>query len=322
MVEEDIQELKNRWEQVRNRFQFSPMAETRLTTLAENASAKSWPLRGVDETPAKYFDASFTELEKDFNLSLEQVALLVEILEDTLLFDDGYSAMISPELEGELAENQISSSLRRLSIPEDFPVELTGLAPETIKLCALENIRSVGDFAGFSQRMADNVVLGGDFKSILNALAHADEVGISKFLPIRPGKAGLQFPEAVGILVGKLSNEEQEALAYSTQFKAATIQPARAKALAGPAKAKLEGLLQQLIDTMPTQTTALLEEIQSGKRTPERAFLILDNPRSEHLAVELIRPLLKGDASKSRQSAPATAPAKKRSFWSKLFRRG
>lgn len=329
-------EIESRWDDVRSRFQFSPMADTRLTTLAENASAKSWPLRGVDETPAKYFDASVGELKTDFNLDDEQIVLLIEILEETLLFDDGYTAMISPQIESDLAENQITTSLNRLGIPEDFPIELSGLSAETIELCGLEGVKTVGDFAEFSQRMADNVILGGDFKAILNALAHADDVGISKYLPLRPGKKGLQFPEAVGILIRKLSDEEQDALASAAGYKASTIPAARAKAIAPKAKETLERLFARIRGLLPDQTQEFLAEIQSGQRTVERSFLILDDPRVEHIAVDLVGPLIKGKAKAVAvvESESAEAPVgrvlggvspsvepKKKGFFARLFGR-
>ncbi len=326
-------ELETRWDDVRSRFQFSPLADTRLTTLAENASAKSWPLRGVDETPAKYFDASFGELKTDFSLDEEQTTLLIEILEETLLFDDGYSAMISPEIESDLAENQITTSLNRLGIPDDFPIELSGLSTETIELCGLEGVKTVGDFAGFSQRMADNVILGGDFKAILNSLAHADDVGISKYLPLRPGKSGLQFPEGVGILIRKLSDEEQDAIALTSGYKAATIPPARAKSIAPKAKEKLEANFELLRNVLKSQAKDFVNEIQSGQRTVERSFLILDDPRVEHIAVELVGPIVRG---KVKPVEPKAAPVstgkvlgggstpsvvKKKGFFARLFGR-
>ncbi len=44
--------------------------------------------------------------------------------------------------------------------------------------------------------MAQNVVVGGDFKILLNSLSHVDESGIAQCLPFRPGKKGLHLIEA------------------------------------------------------------------------------------------------------------------------------
>ena len=330
--------LEARWDEVRTRFQFSPMADTRLTTLAENASAKPWPLRGVDETPSKYFDASFGELKSEFNLEDNAITLLIEILEETLAFDDSYVAMINPEIEDGLAEHQVTTALRNLGVPTDYPVELTGLSDDTVELCKLEEVRTVGDFAEFSQRMADNVVVGGDFRAILNALAHGDEDRIAEVLPIRPGKQGLHFPEALGILIrNRLSQEEQEAFAVATGFAArGSMTPAKARAGAARAKDKLDPLINRLILTLNREVHDLAESVRSGQRTLERCFIVLDDPRTEHLAILLAGPLIKGKTKveapaptgsrvlspTASSDAPAESAPKRRGFFARLFRRG
>jgi hypothetical protein len=45
--------------------------------------------------------------------------------------------------------------------------------------------------------MSQAVIVGGDFRKLLNALSHIDEAAIAEVLPFRPGAKGLHLVEAL-----------------------------------------------------------------------------------------------------------------------------
>ena len=54
--------------------------------------------------------------------------------------------------------------------------------------------------------MAQNVIVGGDFRKLLNALSHVDEQAIAEVLPFRRGATGLHLIEALA-LAAELAKE-------------------------------------------------------------------------------------------------------------------
>jgi hypothetical protein len=46
--------------------------------------------------------------------------------------------------------------------------------------------------------MSQNVIIGGDFRKLLNALSNVDEVTLGEILPFRKGSKGLHLVEALG----------------------------------------------------------------------------------------------------------------------------
>src|SRR5581483_5125620 len=85
----------------------------------------------------------------------------------------------------------------KLGIPENFPIVLTALEPGTLEFCKLEKLTTLGEFAVFAQGMSQSVIVGGDFRKLLNALSHVDEAALARVLPFRPGTKGLHLVEAL-----------------------------------------------------------------------------------------------------------------------------
>ena len=50
------------WDDVRTAFATSIMVDTSINSLAQNLDGPEWPLKGKDDTPAKYIDLSFEEV--------------------------------------------------------------------------------------------------------------------------------------------------------------------------------------------------------------------------------------------------------------------
>ena len=53
------------------------------------------------------------------------------------------------------------------------------------------------------------LVVGGEFRDLLNAIAHIDEVMIATMLPFRPKSTGLYLVEALGLVVRPLDVEQR-----------------------------------------------------------------------------------------------------------------
>ncbi len=184
------------WDQVRKAFSESIMLDTQLTSLAQNLDGADWPIKGKDETPAKYVDLSSGEVIDLLalkGLPAEKFDQLVSILRETLAFDSPFGEMA----EASGRDNALLKTMVRLGIPENFPITLTMMGPETLKFCQLEEITTLGAFAAFAQAMSQNVIVGGDFRKLLNALAHVDEAGLAAMLPLRPGAHEIHLVEAL-----------------------------------------------------------------------------------------------------------------------------
>ncbi|WP_415907731.1 hypothetical protein [Oleiharenicola sp. Vm1] len=219
------------WDDIRKRFHNSIMADTSLSSLAQNLDTADWPVKGEEEKPSKYIDFNYDEL-----LLLPEIAgsekradHLIGILKETLAFDDPFGDMVAQVEESASKENPVLKTLGRLGIPEAYPLALVNLTEGTRTVCASEGVKTIGEFANLAQQMSTRVVIGGDFRALLNALSHGDEEGIGQFLPFRKGASGLHLPEALGLAAGSVTRPEQLALAraYGAPLAGAAATPPR-----------------------------------------------------------------------------------------------
>ena len=204
------------WDQVRTAFSTSIMVDTNLSSLAQNLEGPDWPLKGKDETPAKYIDLGFAEVVALLEMQgqpAERIDLLAGILKETLAFDDPFGDMVTQAEEAATRDNPLLKNLARLEIPENFPVALTALSTGTQEFCRREKLTTVAELAVFAQGMAQTVIVGGDFRTLLNALSHVDEPAIAQFLPFRPGAKGLHWMESVAQALRAAPLEQRMALA-------------------------------------------------------------------------------------------------------------
>lgn len=291
------------WDEARTAFSSSLMIDTPLQSLAQNLDGPEWPIPGEDETPAKYIYLSHREALASLaqkRQSPATLALLTEILVQTKAFDDPFGEMMQQmETRAEL-ENPVLRSLSRLGIPEDFPIHLTALSAEARRFCRDENIATLGAFARIAQSMAERIIVGGDFRDLLNALSHVDELALARLIPFRPGAKGLHLVEAVGLLIRPLPFEQRMAIA-------------RGPAAMPDLELKMDELLQ-LFSTEWAELTA-----QNRQGVPLARFLVvLDDLSIESAALALIQHRL------PREEAPAPAPAPDRarpSWFSRLLGR-
>ena len=223
------------WDRVRAAFASSIMVDTALASLAQNLDGPEWPLRGGSETPADYIDLSFEEVGEFLALKgqpPERLDALIAILGETLAFDDPFGEMVEQSVANERQDNPVPKNLAKLGIPESFPITLTALSAETVEFCTLEQLATLGEFAIFAQSMSQNVIVGGDFKRLLNALSHIDEAAIARFLPSRPGQRGLFLVETVAHLLRSLSDAARPAVSAAPDTLPAPLQARLALALA------------------------------------------------------------------------------------------
>jgi hypothetical protein len=188
------------WDEVRRAFASSIMVNTSISSLAQNLDGPDWPIQDREETPALYIDLPLSEAHELLatkGLAPEHVDFLASILKDTLAFDNPFGEMVAQNEEAATRDNQLLKNLAKLGIPEDFPLALIPLDPDTRTFCEHENLASLGALALFAQGMSQNVIVGGDFRKLLNSLSHIDEQGVAEVLPFRPGTPGLHLVESL-----------------------------------------------------------------------------------------------------------------------------
>ncbi len=108
--------------------------------------------------------------------------------------------------------------------------------------------------------MSQNVIVGGDFRKLLNSLSHIDEASLTESLPFRMGVRGLHLPEAM-------------------------VQASRATA---PLKRAT-----QAVEWFTVEFEQLKKDIKSGSTTLERYLQVLGNADAEKRAAEMLMAHLK-----------------------------
>ncbi len=311
---------KKDWDEVR--LGMTPtMSEVQLKALAEESGLPAWPIRGKGEIPAKYIDYTWEELNELLGLAEypDRIDLLINILKETIAFEDPFGDMVATVDAAAEREDTLGKAFRKLQIDPDFPLRLSGLSLETIAFCKAEDIETLQQFAEFSQSMAQNVVVGGDFKGLLNALTNLDEKNISRYLPFRPGAKGFHLPESIGMVLNQLADNEKFTLLKRYGAKLGPSEAALAN-LTKEQAVQLENVLMQKVseqcEYFSTQLPSLEEKLRSGG-TLERIFMVLDDPARETIAARAMSQYLK-----MRQGgATADEPVKKKGLFGRLFGR-
>ena len=254
------------------------MVDTALSSLAENLDGPEWPGAGRKDTPSDYIDLNYDETLELLNsrgYPEGTMAELIEILSETLAFDDPFGDMVEHSDAAAAAENPIIDNLKKL------------------EFCELEKLSTLAEFAVFAQGMSQNVIVGGDFKTLLNALSHVDEAAIAQCLPFRPGKKGLHFVEAVGGVVRNLRKLEREKLAAG-----------------GDPSIETTARVAKLAHYFSDDLNGLKTRVEGGAELP-REVMVLQDPAIEPIAATLIRSHIPA----------AAAPAKKTGWLGRLFGR-
>lgn len=286
------------WDEVRRAFCTSILADTPLTSLAQNLEGMEWPLSGPSEIPSTYLEMEYEEMCERLALRGQPATVadqLIDILKETLAFDDPFGEMITQSEDVSKAENPLVKNLAKLKIPGEFPVKLTALSPETLLFCQLEGIATLGEFAIAAQRMAGSVIVGGDFRALLNALSHVDERTLARYLPFRPGEKGLRYIEGLAQAVGGQPVAVQAALASrlevplpkAVQELASSVSSTDVAAARSALGAHAEALRVYCKD----EYEQIAQKIAAG--APPRQFTsVLIDPVLEAIVSDLLKPVV------------------------------
>lgn len=312
------------WEEIRKKFRNSIMADTSLVSLAQNLDTQEWPINGDDEKPSKYIEFNYDELLMlpEIAGSADRADHLIGILKETLAFDDPFGEMVAQVEESTSKENPVLKTLARLGIPEAYPLALVSVSEGTRTVCASEGVKTIGEFANLAQQMSTRVVIGGDFRALLNALSHGDETGIGQFLPFRKGFSGLHLPEALGLASANLARPEQVALAQAYGAKLSGADAAVVTTLSPEQQAKLEARIQAAVagalDWFKDEKAAMQKAVDAGTSL-ERQLVVIGDPVREAIAARFF---LRATGSKAAKSVKAVGEPKKGGFFARLFGRG
>lgn len=314
------------WDDVRTKFSASLMVDTNLTSLAENVGTQSWPIEGEAETPSKYIDFTMDELRMmpEFHNRPERVDLLIDILKETIAFDDPFQDMVSHVETAAQSEDAIKKNLNHREIPLDYPIENTHLSSDTKDFCEAENIRTLGEFVHFSQTMSQSIIVGGDFRTMLNCMAHIDEEGLAKFLPYRPGSKGLHLAEAIELVLNELSREQMLGLMRRYGMEIPGKDMEASSKVSNEDLLKLEkkvlNRIKKELDYFTGERDFIAKRLQSDEAL-DRFFMPLDNPPIEGLAIHMMDAMFKGTKApfKIEGSERSAQKKKKKGLIGKLF---
>lgn len=252
------------WDELRLAFHRSPMIETPLASLAQNIDGCVWRIEGADERPSAYIDLGHAEALARLRAHGEPATRLDElavILRGTLAFDESFGEMAVVASRAEAGSDMLAKNMERLGLPADFPLELGDFSAGVRTFCAGAGIHTLGDFLEFARGASRQVMVGGEFRDLLNALAHIDEATLARRLPFRPRSRGLHLVEAVALLARPWSVEERmlfarrpdavtqelrEAVALRARYFSEQAEHARAHLAAGTPMARLVVSLDDL----------------------------------------------------------------------------
>jgi hypothetical protein len=280
------------WDHLRDRFFDSILNDTEIANLGQNLGI-SWPFKGADETPAKYIQYDFDELKSVPGLvgKASRIKTLMNILRETLAFDDPFSDMVDTVQSESKEDNTFERILDKLEIPLNYPSDLVHFKADTMELLSkAEDVHTLIDVLHFGQKLEHNAPVGSDLKNFLNGLAHKDELGVAKHLPYRRGIRGLHLSEAIGLTARDLPESAQLQLlgneaAGLSEDEAATVAQASSTDTEAAIKAAVEKVAKAC--QWFTADAAELEQVFASGGSPERFFILMDDPRRERIAVQL-----------------------------------
>lgn len=290
------------WDKCRTAFSRSIMVETPIASLAQDLDVPPWPIASPEETPASYIYLPYAQVVAalaERGLPPTQLCALITILNETVAFDEPFADMmeIAPaSSESTDADSPLLKNLAKLEIPLDFPLALSSLSQVTIDLCRAEKVDTLGQFVGFASRLSQSVIVGGDFRSLLNAIAHKDEQTLATFLPFRPGAKGLHLLEALALEVRALQPGVRSAIA--------------ADPLAAPVPVR--NRVARFVTWFPVEHDALRAASSAGTPTAQLVAGLAD---------PAINPAVAGLLTPHLPPPPTPPPPPPRSFFQRLFGR-
>jgi len=303
----DDAELNAKWNEIRKDFTSSIMVDTKLASLAENVDLPVWPIEGDDETPSKYIYATVDELKMLPGIGdhPERIGELLDILKETLAFDDPFGEMVEQVEQASQHDDEAYKTIKKLDIPIEFPLTLTRLSKETKKLCKDEELETLDDFLKFSQNMAESIVVGGDYRSLLNSFSYLDEQGLAEFLPFRASAKGFHLCEAIAHIVRPLDSDEKLTLVKKYGGKL-TAEEDKGRGKIGHERIvvvehELQDELDKVFEWFKEEKEELVDMVERGD-TLDRYFLILNDPHIERISINMVKQAFKGKAAAASDS--------------------
>lgn len=202
------------WDKVRKAFAKSLMLELKLASLAENLELDGWVIEGDDETPAKYIEFTLEELSvlSEFHGKPARIDRLYKILNENLAQDEEFEDMVIPINQQLDKTDVLLQVLRRREIPLDYPFSLLILPKNVRETAPAEQVKTLGQFVQFYQRISEKGVVLGEIKAILQAISSGDEPRMATWMPLRPGAKGFHLIEAVALTVKTLDQDTLKSL--------------------------------------------------------------------------------------------------------------
>jgi len=312
------------WEDIRLRFFNSLLVDTPIHSLIQNLEmGVSWPIEGPQEVPSKYIDFGWEEVNEVPGIAghPERLNLLITVLRETIAFDDPFGEMVTTVESATDRDNALERTLEALQIPKDCPLRFGALSEETLSFCEGEGVTTVGEFANFAERMAQNILVGGDFKAALNALVTQDELGVARYFPYRPQEKGVHLVEAIGLRVGQLSEEARHSLLKRYSFKRPGFSYEKARLGREDVlrlEQKLEAEVREMGRYFNTEIQAILVQVGVGICL-DRRFVVLNDEEIEFISSALLARVMK--LGQEHAPTPRQVAPRSRGFFARLFRR-
>ncbi len=202
------------WDTARKTCAKSMMVDMKLASLAENLELPAWPYNGADETPGKYIDFSLEELAvmTEFHGKPQLIDRLYSIIHENVSHDEEFEEMVIPINQQLDKTDVLLHVLRKMEVPLDYPFDLLMLPKAVRETAPREQVKTLGQFVQFYQRISEKGVVLGEIKTILQAISSADEPRLADWMPIRPGAKGFHLIEAVALIVKKLDQDTLKSL--------------------------------------------------------------------------------------------------------------
>lgn len=275
---------------MRESLKDSEMADINLCTLAKNLDRK-WPIRGDEETPARYLGYSLEALKQlpEFFGKDSRLPLLYNILLETKQFDDPYAEMVQlfDDYGDEVA--QPKTPLEKLEVPADMPVELINFSRETLDSCRQGKHNTISELIAFLEKSKTATTLNEEFREFMRAYNNFDQIALRKLLPLREGSKGIFFAEAIGHMASRLTDQQAATLIYAFSIKCNKEAWGESYALPKAGALSLVNQLKEKVlkgfEPMPDQAQELRAAIESGLNASVRYFVSLDDPELEALAL-------------------------------------
>lgn len=281
------------WERIRKSFSNSALKTTEIAELGRNVGI-SWPFKGSGETPEKYIQFNFEELHNVPGLigKKKRVKDLMDILSEILAFDDPFSDMMDTVDERSAEHRRFKRVLRKLQIPENYPIEFMYFSPETREILKNGSVKTLIEIIDSGQNTIDAVQNDDELQVFLNGLALANEATIKKHLPYRLGVNGLHLPEATGLLIRDLSRPVKlELLNLSGSPLSDEDKTLLERANEEPLEASVKTALGRF-DSLCAWFAEEIEELRQLDITDgslKRYFLPINNLQYERIAVAMLK---------------------------------